>query len=448
MRDSFPRALAVAFLDGPWIVSELVSRAADVLGMEPTWLPSLAARVVALFPTPPVDDDSSLVRALSTNRQLALDLANSKISPPVRRWSVTEPTMDSVTGAPATFEIPTVLNLAELATRLRVSEDELAWFADRKGMNAKTSIATLHHYRYLWVEKRHLGHRLIEAPKPRLKNIQRWILRRLLAHVPVSAHAHGFVRERNVQSFVAPHTGQSVVVRVDLRDFFASIHRSRIDAIFRRVGYPRAVASALTGLCTLRTPDSVLRRCPAYRTDLRFDALQKLRVAHLPQGAPTSPALANLVAWRLDQRLAGLARAYGATMTRYADDLAFSGDRPFSKRLPTFLAKVRAIAQNEGFQIHESKSRIMHEGHRQELCGLIVNERANLPRREFDTLRAVLFNCAKHGPDSQNHDRHPEFRRHLEGRISWVTSVHPQKGARLTTLFERIRWDDCNPSHS
>src|SRR5205814_1806690 len=144
-----------------------------------------------------------------------------------------------------------------------------------------------------------------------------------LAPIPPSEVAHGFVPGRGVRTFVAPHVGRAVVVRMDLEDFFASVSRARIVSLFRRVGYPRRVATALAGLCTAPTPERILAEHPRAGVDLaqRFLANARLRDAHLPQGAPTSPALSNLAAWRLDKRLAALVGGFGAIMTRYADDL-------------------------------------------------------------------------------------------------------------------------------
>src|SRR5262249_5240468 len=155
--------------------------------------------------------------------------------------------------------------------------------------------------------------------------------------------------------------------------------------------YPEAVAATIAGLCTAPAPEHVLAAHPRDGdTGRRFLANQRLRDAHLPQGAPTSPALANLAAFRMDVRMAALARSYGATMTRHAADLAFSGDRAFDRSLRFFLPQAGAIALEEGFHVNYRKTRIMRRGERQQLCGLVVNERPNLPRREVDALKALL----------------------------------------------------------
>jgi len=161
---------------------------------------------------------------------------------------------------------------------------------------------------------------------------------------------------------------------------------------------------------------------------------------HLPQGAPTSPALANLCAYRVDCRLSGLAEASGAVYTRYADDLAFSGGAEFARCVERFALRAAAILMEEGFAVHHRKTRVMRQGVRQYLAGLVTNERLNVVRADFDRLKAILKNCVRHGAESQNREGHPAFQLHLNGRVGFVEMVNAAKGARLRRIFERIVW--------
>jgi len=161
---------------------------------------------------------------------------------------------------------------------------------------------------------------------------------------------------------------------------------------------------------------------------------------HLPQGAPTSPALANLCAYRLDCRLAGLARSVGVEYTRYADDLAFSGRVEFVRRVEGFSTHVAAIVMEEGFQVNHRKTAILRRSMRQLVAGLVVNEQLSVSRKEFDCLKAILANCVRFGAMSQNRAGHANFRQHLMGRVSFVSMVHPSKGKKLQELFDRIQW--------
>ncbi|OYW19228.1 MAG: hypothetical protein B7Z55_09275 [Planctomycetales bacterium 12-60-4] len=165
-----------------------------------------------------------------------------------------------------------------------------------------------------------------------------------------------------------------------------------------------------------------------------------LTTPHLPQGAPTSPALANLAAFRLDSRLAGLARAAGVNYSRYADDLVFSGDRRFGRSLVRFRLLVLAIIVNEGFEIRERKSRVMWHCQRQEIAGLVVNDHARVPRSEYDLLKAILHNCRRFGPASQNRQGHSGFRAHLQGRIAYIAQFDPKRGSKLLKAFDEIEW--------
>ncbi|HET8937136.1 MAG TPA: SNF2-related protein [Polyangiales bacterium] len=230
---------------------------------------------------------------------------------------------------------------------------------------------------------------------------------------------------------------QLIVLRLDLEDFFISIRGARVRAIFRRLGYPEPVARTLAGLCCTPTPEDVIRIA---RPTLDFQSATRMRTAHLAQGAPTSPALSNLACFRLDRRLRGLARAAGASYTRYADDLAFSGGREFQRGVARFIVHASAIALEEGFRVRHRKTRVMRAGGRQRLAGVVVNDRVNVGRDEYDRLRALLYNAARFGPDSQNHDGHADFRAHLLGRISWIAASNPVRGAKLTRDFNSIEW--------
>jgi hypothetical protein len=278
---------------------------------------------------------------------------------------------------------------------------------------------------------------LIEAPKRRLKDLQRQVLIEILDRVPVHPAVHGFVRGRSIKTFAEPHAGQVVVLRLDLKDFFPSIRRARIQALFRTMGYPELVADLVGGICANSVPKDAWA---GFESEVTRDVREMYRRPHLPQGAPSSPALANLCAYRMDCRLAGLAEAAGAKYSRYADDLAFSGGPEFARGVGRFADHVGAVILEEGFAVNFRKTRMMRRGVRQELAGVVVNAGANVKRDEFDRLRAILHNCVNLGPGSQNRAGHPDFRAHLLGAISFVAMVRPAKGTKLRAIFNQIRW--------
>jgi hypothetical protein len=344
----------------------------------------------------------------------------------------------------ADLRIPALATPGDLADWLGQSPEQLDWLADERRGHGRAVKSPLQHYRYAFISKRSGMPRLIEAPKPRLKAIQRRILRQILSVVPVHHSANGFVAGRSCLSGAQLHAGECVVATFDLAQFFPSIVLGRVHGLFRGLGYPWAVARRLAGLCTTITPASVFLRLPeCQRPDRGLQAL--FGVPHLPQGAPTSPVLANLLAWRLDRRLHGLARAAGANYTRYADDLAFSGDKDFANGLGRFGETLGTILNEEGFFLNAAKTRIMPRSTRQRITGIVVNEHCNIGRAEFDTLKAILHNCTRTGPAGQNRAEVPDFRGHLQGRIAWVEQINPQRGAKLRLLFERINWSVTTP---
>lgn len=270
--------------------------------------------------------------------------------------------------------------------------------------------------------------RTITAPRIKLKRIQRRILDEILAKLLPHEAAHGFVRGRSVLSNARPHKGAKLVVKMDLRDFFPSISYKRVVGLFASYGFSDEVASALGGLVTHRAvlPDGFV-----------------LWPGVLPQGAPTSPALANLLCRRLDSRLSGLAKRAGAAYTRYADDMTFSfkvppagkavdpsGDKKSGPSLGRFLWWVEQVCLQEGFIENTTKRRVLRASGQQRVTGIVVNSGLSVPREARRGFRALLHNCKVSGVDSQARGR-KDFRAYLLGYASYIKMVHPALGKRL-----------------
>lgn len=336
------------------------------------------------------------------------------------------------------WPVPDAADLPALARLLELPADQLDWVADRRGLQRRTPPGPLHLYRHTWRERPGSTPRLLESPTPLLRAVLRRVHDRILVWVPVDPAAHGFVRGRSAITNAARHVGTDTVVCLDLQTFFTAITSARVNGLFRAMGYPQAVAWALTCMCTHQTPVQVLSAMPVGGdSSARHRLRAGLRARHLPQGAPTSPALANLVAYGLDRRLAGYAAAAGLTYTRYADDLTFSGRQV---AVPRLIAAVTAIARDEGFVINPDKTRTQHAGDRHQVTGVIVNSGLSVPRDYHDQLRAVLHDAVVNGPEAANRLGHPSFRDHLIGRVGWVESVNPVRGRRLRRQLDAIVW--------
>jgi hypothetical protein len=412
-------ALAHAYLAGSWTEAAMTRRAGEALAApRPRWLRGLTRQVLAAYPRPPVDRP----RELAAYVELVLVELRPPV-PRVRRWFAFEAEMGR-----APWPAPDIPTTGDLASWLGLEPQTLDWLADARGLERRTTRQRLRNYRYAWIPRAAGPPRMLEAPKTRLKAAQRKILREILAFIPPHDAAHGFVPGRSARSHAAHHTGKRVLLRFDLEDFFASVAAGRVFAIFRTAGYPETVAHALTGLCTNVVPESLGEQAGTHR--LR----RRLATAHLPQGAPTSPALANLAAHGLDRRVAGLAGRFDATCTRYADDIVLSGGKDLLRGSAIVRGAVAEIAREEGFRLHAGKSRLVTDAGRQSTCGVVVNVRPNVPRADYDRLRAILHNASLRGPGEHT-------RAELEGRVAWVEFLNPARGARLRERLSRIRWE-------
>ena len=334
----------------------------------------------------------------------------------------------------AMFGLPELRTPEELARWLGVPLGRLAWLTGRFFENERPQSEQAAHYHFHWVKKKTAGYRLIEAPKGLLKTVQTQILRAILDRVPAHPAAHGFVKRRSIRSNAAPHVGSAWVLKLDLTNFYPSVSFSRVVAIFRALGYCREVAIWLSRLTTSAIPSNL--NSPDGLANTVWPYLSR----HLPQGAPTSPALANLSAFSLDVRLQGLAAKYGARYTRYADDLTLSGPGHSIPALHEIIPFAEWIVRNERFTSNRSKRRVLRRHQQQTVTGIVVNEKLSLSRAEFDQLKAILTNCLRHGAASQNRAGHADFAAHLRGRIGHFLSVHPERGEKLRALFQQVDW--------
>ncbi len=326
------------------------------------------------------------------------------------------------------FGLPAIETPDELWQFLQLRDfSELVKLADPSAVSkyrqrSYQKTESLGNYIFREIPKRCGGVRVISAPKKRLKAAQRKILHEILDKVPIHPAATAFRARYDITNHVTPHVSRKIVVAMDLRDFFPTISKARVAAFFCWLGYPPKVAHILSLLCTV---NNFPNRCSRRRV--------------LPQGAPTSPALANAIVYRLDCRMAGLAKKFGASYTRYADDLAFSGDEEFKRGLSRWVPLMRKIISEEGFRVNQAKTRFMRRGQRQRLTGLNVNHHPSVGREEIDRLKAILHNARRAGSlESQNREKVPHFADYLSGRITWIARFHPDRGSRLRAQLEAL----------
>ena len=432
-------ALARAMLAGRPEAAGLAARMRSCLDADAPWTAPLAQRCARL----PGEHWRRLTpRTLASliERDPGYRQAwRAETRPRVRRLFLRERTgMNPLPLGLENCQVPYWPHTAALARWLEVSDGGL-WRLTRASDWQRRTPLVDQHYRYRLLPKRSGGWRLLEVPHPYLMALQRRLLDDLLDRVAPHEAACGYTRERSVVDHARAHAGQNVILKFDLQDFFASVRASRVHALFATLGYVDTVAAELARLCTTATPEPVLQRL-GEEGGLSWCQRQRLRDPHLPQGAPTSAALANLCAFRLDLRLDGLAHALGARYTRYADDLVISGPRHLGDARARIGAWVGRIAREEGFALNHRKTRCLGDGRRMSVCSIVVNRHPNLPRAEFDRLKAMLHRCVIHGPAAQNRDGQANWRDHLRGRVAWAAQLNPDKAERLRRLFDRIDW--------
>jgi RNA-directed DNA polymerase len=310
------------------------------------------------------------------------------------------------------YGLPVWKTEEEVAMAIGISLKELWFFAIHRERERQP------HYVTFAIPKRSGGKRLIMAPKRRLKAIQRKLLELLVGKLPLSENAHAFRRGRSIRTGAEPHVGKRFVLKLDLKDFFPSVTFARVRGLLIAYGYSFPVATTLAVVMT-----------EAERQPVEVDG----KVFHVPvsqrhcvQGAPTSPGICNALLLRLDHRLAGLAKKRGLVYTRYADDLTFSGevDRTTTDK---FRCVVNRIVSEEGFVIHAAKTRLMGQGNRQTVTGVVVNQTLGLSRQERRRLRAMAHQLSRQSSDATFSARHAK----LEGKIAYLSMLNPQQALPL-----------------
>ncbi|PTM58809.1 reverse transcriptase family protein [Desmospora activa] len=320
--------------------------------------------------------------------------------------------------------LPLIRSSLELAEAMEIPVGRLKWLTYHR----KT--ATLNHYQRFTIPKKSGGRREISAPKKSLRAAQQWVKTHILDALTVHPAARGFVSGKSTLDHAEPHLQQAAVVKMDLKDFFPTIRFRRVKGFFHYLGYSEAVSTIFALLCT-EPP----------RKEIQFNGTRyyvAMDERQLPQGACTSPALSNLICRRLDQRLRGLAEKHGFHYTRYADDLAFSCGEDGLNEIGAIINTSRDIIRFEGFAVNEEKTRILRASNRQNITGIVVNQKPNIRRKDLRAFRALLYSVEKNGLEQENRHNHPHFWDYIKGYASYIRMVRPDLEEKLAPRLLRI----------
>jgi RNA-directed DNA polymerase len=338
--------------------------------------------------------------------------------------------------------LPVVFSLAHLSNLSRTLYFDLHGFVSRSGIECKDFP-----YKNFPIAKRTGGKRWISIPVPQLMAVQQWINQNILNKVVPHQAAFAYVPKRKLIEHATRHCGADWLVKIDIKDFFSNISERQVFDVFLGLGYPKLLSFEMARLCTRVTP---LRKGARWKNAIRKHSILDYDsefVGSLPQGAPTSPALSNLVCLDMDKDLTSLAVSKSATYSRYADDLCFSfvgGNRQSAIELKREVSK---ILWKYGFLDNGKKTRIVPPGARKVLTGLNVNENTpTIPKEVRDSVRMHLHYAKNRGISDHCKERGFRsivgFKNHLSGMISYVASVDKVKGANFYQKFNALPWLD------
>ncbi len=271
------------------------------------------------------------------------------------------------------------------------------------------------YYQQITIKKRNGGDRILSVPALTLKEIQKWILHNVLNKMYVSPYAMGFQKDRSIVTNAKAHVGKKCVVNLDLKDFFPSIKLENVFRAFYYYGYTISVSYLMARLCTYNN--------------------------ELPQGAPTSPYLSNVVCLKMDKRISELAKKYGASYTRYADDITLSANTDISNIIPA----VEKIVIDEGFFVNDKKTRVLFEYQRQEVTGLLVSgNKVRVNKKYIKKFKQEIYYCKKYGV--ADHLRHIKcdkrfYKEHMYGKAYFVKMVDANLGRTIIKELDSIAWE-------
>lgn len=291
-------------------------------------------------------------------------------------------------------------------------------------------------YQHFSVAKSPNKVRIISAPDDRLKFLQRRLAEKLNELYRPRNPVHGFVADRSVKTNALAHLHRRFVVNIDIKDFFSTISQNRVEGMLSSLGIDNRVSEIIGQIC-----------CNNGR---------------LPQGAPSSPVISNMICFRLDKNLMEIAKEARCIYTRYADDVTFSSHQPptalFETALPRagrispdlLAPKLREVFQQNGFAINANKAHYADRHSRRIVTGLKINELLNVDRRYVRNIRAALHSIEALGlKDAEkkfhdHHGGHSSLAAHLLGKISFLTHIKGQSDPVVRSIT--VRFNKCFPT--
>lgn len=341
---------------------------------------------------------------------------------------------------------PVIFSIEHLAILMGVQSSYLRYLiGEPKKGNYQDEPYKIFRYNYFKIKKRRGGYREIMSPAKELKFIQKWILENILNQYQLQDSCKGFRKGISIKDNAMPHERADVILKVDLLKYYDTISENRIFGVFADMGYSKNLAVSLAKLTTAEHRFQYWRSIP--QNELAQMGYDKRPIpAILPQGAPSSPGLANIVADVMDKRFEGLSAKMGFAYTRYADDLTFSIKG--KAKLPP-LKLIKRIINEEKFCVNEGKIKYFRKGSKQYVTGLTIANGVNVSKKYRKDIASHIYYCRKFGVEShlkkisENSERPSGvlvFHDWLYGHICFIQSINKEAGQKLVDDFSKVDW--------
>ncbi|WP_425408004.1 reverse transcriptase family protein [Hyphococcus sp.] len=340
------------------------------------------------------------------------------------------------------YGLPSILSLSHLSMRTGVAFQTIRSYVNRGDHDAYGSFS---------IRKRSGGKRFIRVPSPNLMRVQRWINDHILARVPVHSASQAFKKGNSTYQCAAKHCGAQWLIKVDVADFFESISEIQVYRVFKELGYQPLVAFELARLCTIRSawlsPRRQYKQWRVHKSNAEIADYSVDLLGYVPQGAPTSPLLSNLIMRDCDDEITGIAAKYKLTYTRYSDDLAMSTrSKDFDRRKARQVVnEIYRVLSRSGFRPQFRKTNIVPPGSKKIVLGLNVD--GGMPRlqKEYrDRIRQHLYYLQKLGPSSHAAERGFDsiwgMKSHLKGMIDYANMIEPKYARVCLDKFKAVDW--------
>ncbi len=300
--------------------------------------------------------------------------------------------------------------------------------------------------------------RVICVPDPRLLTVQKWIAQSILRYTPTHPSSYAFAPNKKIRDAAALHCGSKWLIKMDVRRFFESISEIAAYKVFNNLGYEPLISFELARVCTRLGPETRSKWKAQWRTKYRKHEIERYRnsrIGHLPQGAPTSPMLANLAMGEFDRAISEIAKNYGLIYTRYADDICLSKhDNHFSrKRASAIIGQISAEMRKHGLSPNIAKTRVSPPGARKIVLGLLVDGKEPKLSREFRAKLRQHIHYLTHpsfGPAAHAKKRGftsvEGMRNHIEGLVAYAHDIDSVFAATCRATLKDIKWpfeNDC-----